>query len=83
MRIQTTFESFHIQGNLDRNGNRQKSVTAIACNFPRRTAEKPALLGHAEVKTYFHEFGHVLHGILARVLTTYLLYLYFQMVCSE
>ena len=38
-------------------------------NFTRPTATKPALLTFDEVTTMLHEFGHALHGMLAR--TTY------------
>jgi thimet oligopeptidase len=55
------------KGSLDRFGNRQKAVATMVCNFPQSTAEKPALLEHRQVQTFFHEFGHVMHGICSRV----------------
>ena len=35
-------------------------------NFTRPTETKPALLTYDEVRTFLHEFGHGLHGMLTR-----------------
>ncbi len=42
-------------------------LVALVCNFTKPTADRPALLSHGEVETFFHEFGHCLHTILSRV----------------
>jgi len=35
----------------------------VICNFSQPTKDKPALFKRTELKTFFHEFGHALHGI--------------------
>lgn len=46
-------------------GNKQLRTAALVCNFPLPTPEKPSLLPHAMVTTFFHEFGHLMHVILS------------------
>ncbi len=41
-------------------------IAALECNFPKGSGAEPGLLSHAEVVTFFHEFGHVLHHLLTR-----------------
>lgn len=36
-------------------------------NVPKPAAGQPTLLSYDEVNTFFHEFGHALHGLFARV----------------
>jgi thimet oligopeptidase len=47
-------------------GSYQQPVAVLLANLPRPAADGPSLLRHDELITIFHEFGHVLHDVLAR-----------------
>lgn len=49
------------------NGKKITPVVSIVCNFSKPTGNVPALLTQNEVSTFFHEFGHALHGLLSNV----------------
>jgi peptidyl-dipeptidase Dcp len=45
----------------------QPVVVVNNLNVPKPAAGEPTLLTYDEVGTFFHEFGHALHGLFARV----------------
>lgn len=49
----------------DENGKRVPPIVCIHGNFSKATANTPSLLTMDEATTFFHEFGHGLHGILS------------------
>ena len=49
------------------NGERKAPVISIVGNFTKPTEGAPALLTFDEVSTFYHEFGHALHGLLSDV----------------
>ena len=55
------FQPQYIKGKKD---HRPHIVNVM--NFTRPTADKPALFTYDEVRTFLHEFGHGLHGMLTR-----------------
>ncbi|KAH9080477.1 Metalloprotease [Lactarius deliciosus] len=41
-------------------------LAAMVANLAKPTPERPALMRHDDVVTFFHEMGHVFHGLLSR-----------------
>ena len=54
------------KGQYVRDGKDNRPHISIVMNFTRPTETKPALLTFDEVETFLHEFGHALHGMLAK-----------------
>jgi len=47
-------------------GSWQYPTSAMVCNFVKPQPDSPSLLKHSEVETFFHEFGHIMHGLCAK-----------------
>jgi len=58
----TSYRRQEVQG-----GKPITPVVSIVCNFTKPSGSDPALLSPDEVRTFFHEFGHALHGLLSNV----------------
>ncbi|WP_320279222.1 M3 family metallopeptidase [Draconibacterium sp. IB214405] len=54
------------KGQWMENGVDSRPHVTIVMNFTRPTSSKPALITFSEVETFMHEFGHALHGMLAK-----------------
>lgn len=57
----TSYRGQYTEGAVD-----HRPHISIVCNFTKPTKTSPSLLTFNEVTTLFHEFGHALHGMLAR-----------------
>ena len=44
---------------------KQIPEAALICNFPGGDPKDPGLMEHSDVRTFFHEFGHLLHPMFA------------------
>lgn len=49
---------------ISANGTRSYPITALVCNFSKSTKDKPSLLKHSEITTFFHELGHGIHDLV-------------------
>ncbi|MCM2303812.1 MAG: Zn-dependent oligopeptidase [Elusimicrobia bacterium] len=55
-----------IIGRVMADGRYQKPVSSMVANFNKSTKDRPSLLTHDEVETFFHEFGHIMHQTLTK-----------------
>ncbi|KEG10282.1 putative thimet oligopeptidase, putative,metallo-peptidase, clan MA(E), family M3 [Trypanosoma grayi] len=42
------------------------ALAVVIANFPAPSGDQPALFLHDDVTTFFHEFGHAIHGLMGR-----------------
>ncbi|KAJ7784621.1 metallopeptidase MepB [Mycena metata] len=55
-----------LSGYTKTDGGRSYPLAAMVANLAKSTPERPALMRHDDVVTFFHEMGHVFHGLLSR-----------------
>jgi len=48
-------------------GELQRPVAYLTCNFAPPMGKQPCLLTHHDVQTLFHEYGHCLHHLLTEI----------------
>ena len=61
----THFANFPVMPYRRADGGARVPVAAIVGNWPKPGPGQPALLGHGDVETFFHEFGHDMAALLA------------------
>lgn len=54
------------RGQSIRDGKEYRPFISIVCNFTKPSGDAPSLITHSEFTTLLHEFGHALHGMLAK-----------------
>jgi len=59
---------FPIQIGLESQGDKPGRLAwaSLVCNFPAPSEGSEALMEHSDVVTFFHEFGHLIHHVLAQ-----------------
>ena len=55
-----------VVGHRRADGSYAQPVSAVLANFTPPSGDRPSLLQHNELETFFHEFGHILHMSLTR-----------------
>ncbi|HOW29005.1 MAG TPA: M3 family metallopeptidase, partial [Elusimicrobiota bacterium] len=60
------FADYLIQGREIGGGKRQPAVSILSASFPKPIMGHPALMNFEKIQTFYHEFGHVLQGLLLK-----------------
>jgi thimet oligopeptidase len=61
------FADWSVRSRIARpDGTEDQTIGMIVGNWPTPEPGKPSLLSHGDVITFFHEFGHLVDGALAR-----------------
>lgn len=55
------------QGYEDINGEKRFPSSALVMNLAKPSPDRPSLLNQDEIRSLFHEFGHVVHNLVSRV----------------
>jgi thimet oligopeptidase len=55
-----------VQGRELEEGGYRKPVSAMVANLSKSVPGQPSLMPHADVETFFHEFGHLMHQTLTK-----------------
>ncbi|CEL52913.1 metallopeptidase MepB [Rhizoctonia solani AG-1 IB] len=55
-----------LQAGFDSLNGRNYPTAAMVANLAKPTTGRPALMRHDDVVTFFHEMGHVFHGLLSK-----------------
>ena len=59
-------ESYDILDEDGKTTGRSYPVAAMVANLAKETPDRPALMVHFDVVTFFHEMGHVFHHLLSQ-----------------
>lgn len=51
---------------LQEDGTFSPALSVVLANFPTASGDAPAMFLHDDVETFFHEFGHAIHGLMGR-----------------
>ena len=50
---------------FEKEGERRAGLNLVIANFPKPSKDRPALLSHTDVTSFFHEFGHAIHDLFS------------------